>query len=241
MYNKLFTKILDSSIWLEMTPTRIVWITLLAAMDQDGYAHFSAIENLALRARVTTEEARVAVDCFLNPDPNSEDQEHEGRRVERIPGGFIVLNAAKYRELVTSAVNREKVRERVKKHRAKHRSSEQCNAHVTQSEAEAEAEANTKKKEDSSKPLAKTAKAIEPPPDQIEIRIPTNKNGHEFPILKNKVKEWVETYPGVDVPRTLKEIRQWCLDNPSKRKTERGMHAFVGRWMAREQNGGHYG
>jgi hypothetical protein len=34
MYNKLFTKILDSSIWLENHATVRVWITLLASMDE---------------------------------------------------------------------------------------------------------------------------------------------------------------------------------------------------------------
>ena len=43
MYNKLFTKILDSSIWLESDGTRIVWMTLLAAMDQDGFAQFASV------------------------------------------------------------------------------------------------------------------------------------------------------------------------------------------------------
>lgn len=139
VYNKLFTKILDSSIWLEQTPTRIVWVTLLAAMDQDGYAHFSAIGNLAARARVTDAEAQAAVDCFLSADPNSEDQEFEGRRIERIPGGFIVLNAKKYRELVTSAVNRERIRLRVQKSREKKPGNAQV-LPVTQSEANTEAE-----------------------------------------------------------------------------------------------------
>jgi hypothetical protein len=41
MYNRLFTKILDSSIWLEADTTRIVWITMLASMDEDGFAPFS--------------------------------------------------------------------------------------------------------------------------------------------------------------------------------------------------------
>ena len=58
MYNKLFTKILDSSIWLESSPTRIVWITFLAAMDEEGFAPFVAIGNVANRARVSLEEAR---------------------------------------------------------------------------------------------------------------------------------------------------------------------------------------
>lgn len=119
MYNRLFTKILDSSIWLEPTTTRIVWITLLAAMDEDGYAHFSAIENLAARARVTKEEAQAAVDCFLAPDPNSENTEHEGRRVERVPGGYFVLNAEHHRKILNREIRREQTRLRVAKSRAK--------------------------------------------------------------------------------------------------------------------------
>ena len=91
-------------------------------------------------------------------------------------------------------------------------------------------------------PVAIKPQPVEEPraidPAEVEIWIPANGlNGHDFPILKTKVAEWESTYPGVDVPRTLKEIRQWSIDNPSRRKTARGMHAFVGRWMAREQNG----
>lgn len=119
MFNKLFGKILDSSIWLEPTSTRIVWITMLAAMDQDGYAHFSAIENLANRARVANEEARIAVECFLAPDPNSSNPKNEGRRIERVPGGFMVLNAEEHRNLMNQAIQREKTRERVARFRAK--------------------------------------------------------------------------------------------------------------------------
>ena len=133
MYNKLFTKILDSSIWLESHPTRLVWITLLAAMDQDGYAHFSAVENLAGRARVSTEECEKAIACFLAPDPNSGDPAHEGRRVERIPGGFLILNAVKYRETFKRAIQREHTRLRVEKHRAK--SVTHGNARVTRGNA----------------------------------------------------------------------------------------------------------
>jgi hypothetical protein len=58
MYNKLFTKILDSSIWLEPQATRLVWITLLAAMDEDGFCPFASGLNLARRAKMTPNEPR---------------------------------------------------------------------------------------------------------------------------------------------------------------------------------------
>lgn len=119
MWNRLFGKILDSSIWLEPTSTRIVWITLLAAMDQDGYAHFSATENLANRARVSVEEAQKAIDCFVSPDENSENPENEGRRLEKVPGGFLILNAAYHRQKMSKEIERENTRLRVARYRAK--------------------------------------------------------------------------------------------------------------------------
>lgn len=118
MYNKLFTKILDSSIWMEATPTRIVWITLLAAMDEDGYASFASVQNLAHRAIVPIEETETAVKILESPDQISPDQEHEGRRIERVPGGWLILNAKKYRDMINRVLVREGTRLRVAKHRA---------------------------------------------------------------------------------------------------------------------------
>ncbi len=154
MYNKIFTKILDSSIWLEDNATRIVWITLIAAMDEDGYAHFSAIRNLANRAQVSMEDAEKAVEVLLNPDPDSANPDHDGRRIERVPGGFYILNSKKHRDMVTRVVQREQTRERVKKHRAKKKGNAtvtQGNEKLTPSEADTEAEAKIKTGDISSK------------------------------------------------------------------------------------------
>lgn len=118
MYNRLFTKILDSSIWLESSNTRIVWITLLAAMDETGYAHFSATENLANRARVSVEDTEKALVCLLAPDLNSANPANEGRRIERVPGGFMILNAEDHRKTLNREIRREQTRLRVAKHRA---------------------------------------------------------------------------------------------------------------------------
>lgn len=119
MYNKLFTKILDSSIWLAPDPHRLVWITLLAAMDEDGNAMFASHLNLAARARVSPDAALEAIRAFESEDQYSGDPENNGRRVERIPGGWHVLNAHKYRAMVTKAISREQTRLRTAKWRQK--------------------------------------------------------------------------------------------------------------------------
>lgn len=110
MYNKLFTKILDSTIWLAPDAHRIVWITFLAAMDEDGFVAFASVANVANRARVSLEAAATAVKAFESPDPYGLDQPHEGRRIERVESGWLVLNAAKYRDMVTRIMVREHTR-----------------------------------------------------------------------------------------------------------------------------------
>lgn len=117
MYNQLFTKILDSSIWLEPTTTRLVWVTLLAAMDEDGFCEFASAGNLAHRARVDVTECNAALLCLESPDENSSDPENDGRRIERVPGGWMVLNARKYKGLTTRDKSKEQTRLRVKRFR----------------------------------------------------------------------------------------------------------------------------
>jgi hypothetical protein len=118
MYNKLFTKILDSSVWLAPDSHRLVWVTFLAAMDEDGNVMFASAANVAARARVTREQADAAISSFESPDLDSGDPDNEGRRIERFPGGWHILNAHKYRALVTKAIIREQTRQRVAKHRS---------------------------------------------------------------------------------------------------------------------------
>ncbi len=121
MYNRLFTKILDSSIWLESDTTRLVWITFLASMDEDGFAPFSSLENLARRANIPVDDTVTAVTVLENPDKHNPDDEFEGRRIERVIGGWMVIKAPYYRTLLTREIQREQTRIRVAKHRDKRR------------------------------------------------------------------------------------------------------------------------
>jgi hypothetical protein len=112
-YVKVHEEILDSSIWSECHATRIVWITMLAMADQDGVVQAS-IGGLAHRAHVTREECETALRCFLSPDPDSRDGT-TGERIETVPGGWLLLNHANYREKQTR--EQVAVAERVARHR----------------------------------------------------------------------------------------------------------------------------
>jgi len=63
-------------------------------------------------------------------------------------------------------------------------------------------------------------------------------NGTDFPVHEADIGSWRSTYPAVDILRTLKVMREWCLSNPKKRKTVRGARRFITSWLEREQNRG---
>src|SRR5262245_26615337 len=106
-YVKLFNSILDSSVWLESPETRIVWITLLVSADREGMARFATVANLARRAGIDPDAAEKAIQILESPDRHAPHQDFEGRRIERRPAGWFILNHAKYRAMLAKESERE--------------------------------------------------------------------------------------------------------------------------------------
>ena len=126
-FTKLVPEIIQSSIWNEPSDVRIVWITLLAMKDENGYVQGDA-RTIARLANVPTESAEEALRVFQAPDEGSKTPDNDGRRIMRSSGGWIVLNHDIYR--AHDDIKREQTRERVRKHRAKAKERDdvtQCN------------------------------------------------------------------------------------------------------------------
>lgn len=83
--------------------------------------------------------------------------------------------------------------------------------------------------EDSAEPQA----ASTPP----AISLPLN-DGTEYSVTVEQCQEWAGLYPAVDVIQQLRNMRGWLDANPAKRKTKRGINAFIVRWLAKEQDKG---
>lgn len=73
-----------------------------------------------------------------------------------------------------------------------------------------------------------------PPPVCL---LPLN-TGEEYAITQKQAEEWAKLYPAVNITQALNSMRGWCIANPEKRKTARGILAFVNRWLAKEQDRG---
>ena len=69
------------------------------------------------------------------------------------------------------------------------------------------------------------------------VAIPLN-DGTEYPVSQEQCQEWAGVYPAVDVIQQLRNMRGWLDANPAKRKTKRGINAFIVRWLAKEQDKG---
>lgn len=100
--------------------------------------------------------------------------------------------------------------------------------------ARGESESNTnpnpiQSEEDSAEPQAASA-----PP---AIFLPLN-DGTDYPVPVEQCQEWAGLYPAVDVIQQLRNMRGWLDANPAKRKTKRGINAFIVRWLAKEQDKG---
>lgn len=129
--------------------------------------------------------------------------------------------------------------ERVRKHRALHGNTSllQSNVNVTLCNTEIE---NKRKEVDKEKDIENTEvfcaepEAVSAPP---VISIILNDRSY-FDVTNDDVLKWEKLYPAVNILQELRKMAGWCDSNPTKRKTRRGVRAFITSWLAKEQDRG---
>lgn len=190
-YTKLFSSIVTSTIWSEDDRTRIVWITMLALADKNGEVQAS-IPGLAKVAGVSIDACESAIQRFLSPDPYSRTKDDEGRRIEEIQGGWMLLNYGKYRLMASKDEARASNAERQRRHRDRQKRNGKGvtgNGSVTHhrdiAEAEAEAEKeNSEKSNDFSSSLS------------LPTRTPSRKRSAELsPEQESEFSQFWQAYP----------------------------------------------
>lgn len=118
-YTKLFSDIVDSSIWDESPETCKVWVTLLALSNADGLVRGS-VGWLAAKSRVTVAVCEFSIKKFSAPDPKSRTPDNDGRRIEVLEDGWLILNYLIFRDRLSMNPIAVKTRERVRKHRERY-------------------------------------------------------------------------------------------------------------------------
>jgi hypothetical protein len=101
-YTPVFRRTLQSRIWALSPSTRCVWLWLRLIADPEGYVN-ADLAGVAAGANVTPDEARRAMEGFLAPDPDADPEDpHEGRVLERVRGGWLIIDYAPSVELARS-------------------------------------------------------------------------------------------------------------------------------------------
>ena len=118
MFAKLFSSITESSLWSEPKEVRLLFVTMLAKADQNGFVEAS-IPGLARVANLTVEETETGLQCLESPDVYSKNPDNEGRRVLQVPGGFVLLNYEDYRARRSTEERREYMRDYMQNYRKK--------------------------------------------------------------------------------------------------------------------------
>lgn len=96
----IFSKIVDSSIWKESDLVVKVFLTMLAKKDSDDIVRANAY-MIGEWAKKSEKEALEALAVLSSPDTKRiEPQPHEGRRIEKVSEGWLILNGEHYRQLM---------------------------------------------------------------------------------------------------------------------------------------------
>lgn len=77
----------------------------------------------------------------------------------------------------------------------------------------------------------------DPKPTPSEFDIPLN-DGSFYNVPLENIVVYKRLYPAVDVEQALRNMIGWCMGNPTRRKTRRGVKRFINGWLAGDQDEG---
>lgn len=76
-------------------------------------------------------------------------------------------------------------------------------------------------------------------PVPVLLEFPTvGTGGNTWDLTESQVAEWTPLFPALDVLAESRKALAWVQANPGRRKTTRGMPAFLVRWLTRAVDGG---
>jgi len=141
-FAKLDSGIVNSTIWVQPHDVLRVWVWFLSQANARGVVR-TAAPSLAHACMVPLDRLRDILTMLESPDEDSRTPDHEGRRIEKIAGGWQILNYAQYRkESRDPEDRREQNREAQQRYRDRISQSKpeisQCNPNSAEAEAEEE-------------------------------------------------------------------------------------------------------
>ena len=229
-YVKLHVSILDSSVWLESSATRIVWLTLMAMADRDGLVKARA-PGVTARARVTPAECDAAMACFRAPDPHSRTPDNDGRRIVDTREGIQLLNYEAHRDAMNAEDQARKHAERQARYRGRKARRDALPStperHVTPCDASDTLRSDqTQIRSDSDQIRSDAARDSDA--RARDVKQPQSKSGETWATVLHKLR----SIHGSDVydPSTHKESLEWIAARPAGEVTRALKHYAADPW-----------
>ena len=113
---------------------------------------------------------------------------------------------------------------------------QQMQANATKEKTKEKEKAKEKEKENNIHPsdvCAEPPSASTPPVAQLPLN-----DGSLFDVTEEDYAKWCGLYPSVDVMQALRSMAGWLDAKPERRKTRRGIRAFITSWLSRDQDRG---
>lgn len=235
---KIVTDIFDDEkmLLIESLPSAdsliVIWFKLLCLAGKnnndgvflmnDRIAYTEEMLSTIFRRDINT--VRLALDTF----------ERFGM-IEIINGVITIPNWGKHQTLDSYEKKKERDRIYQAERRAKQKEIADKSSDKSSDVAISDKDIEEDKERDKEKNIKDSCseQAAEPP----FITLPLNDKS-EYPVTNQSVREYKELYPAVNVEQELRNMRGWCLSNPTKRKTKSGIGRFINSWLSKEQNKG---
>lgn len=167
MYAKLFSRIAQSSLMEEDIETRYCFMMLMAIADSGGDVIGTDVA-LARTVNLPLDVFRRCIVALMAPDPDSNSQVHDGRRVvlSESGRGYLIVNYCTYRAIKTADEKKAYMREYMARRRKAERGNDVADVNicknvlngVTHAEGEAESEAEGEEEKDPSLPKEPTTR-----------------------------------------------------------------------------------
>ena len=155
-FAKLDSGIVNSTIWVQPHDVLRLWVWFLSQADAHGVVR-TAAPALAHACMVPLDRTREILVLLESPDPDSRSDVDDGRRIEKVSGGWRIVNYRAYRERVSADEKRENDRLRIAEKRSAERAESQSVAErsevsqpvaeVAQAEVEVDIEAKKQKQQ----------------------------------------------------------------------------------------------
>ena len=248
MYGVIHDSIFDSSL-RDSWQALVVFIVLITLADEEDVVDMTT-SALAARSGLPLGVVTEGIAVLEKPDPMSRTPDCDGRRITRLddhrPWGWRVVNRAAYKRMRDKEERRAYMRDLMRKRRHNVGDAEPVSTLLADVSLGRRQETGDSREQRSVAEPSARATAIPLGASAADndllphmIGLPTNKKGMRVAIMGHEVTRWQEQFPAVDVTAELRKIQAWLEANPERRKTARGMHRFIVRWLSKEQDKGH--